>query len=83
MDADRCLLDPSCELGRHEPSEHPCGQRAENPGEPCRYCGDPVPGPEINGGACPRCWAPITTADVKALFAPYGMSVDVTPGGAR
>lgn len=75
-DRGQCYLDPTCEFGLHAPSEHPCGQRTEKPGEPCRHCGDPVPGPEVNRGACPRCWAPITVADAKALFAPYGLSVD-------
>lgn len=72
----RCTFSPDCEWGPHAASEHPCGQPAERPGEPCRHCGDPVPGPETNDGACPRCWAPMTLATAKALFAPFGMSVD-------
>lgn len=71
----RCTFSPDCEWEAGHVGEHPCGQRAEKPGEPCRYCTKPVP-----EGGCPDCWTPITIADAKAMFAPYGLSVDiVTP----
>lgn len=82
-DNERCDLNPECEHGLHRADEHPCGQRAEKAGEPCRYCGDTVPGPEVNDGACPNCWAPITIADAKAMFAPHGLSVDMKTEGSR
>ena len=73
MTAPRCTRSPGCEWDAGHLGDHPCGQKAERPGEPCRYCTKPVP-PE---GTCLDCWAPITIADAKAMFASYGLSVDI------
>lgn len=70
----RCTLTPDCELGHHALDEHPCGQHAEEPGTPCRYCSVAVP---MDGSGCSTCWTPATIPLLKALFAPYGLSVDI------
>jgi hypothetical protein len=60
-------------------SLHPCSVRDEEPGGPCRYCGQPVP---LNGDPCPRCWLTfdgMSIADVKAVFA---ADAENTPDGA-
>jgi hypothetical protein len=33
----------------------------------------------MDGSSCPKCWTPITIPLAKALFAPYGISVDPWP----
>ncbi|MEU0354920.1 hypothetical protein [Streptomyces cyaneofuscatus] len=53
----------------HPHPEHPCAKKPEQPGEPCRFCQEPIP---PTGGPCPHCWTSLdgmTTADIKALFA--------------
>lgn len=52
--------------------EHPCSYGQEQPGEPCRYCGVPVP---ADGTPCPACWLTLESlplADIKAIFAADG-----------
>lgn len=58
--------------------EHPCSYLAvEKPGEPCRYCGDPVPA----SGPCPACWLSfdgMPLADIRAVFAADGFDTTIT-----
>ncbi|KIF66264.1 hypothetical protein HY68_36775 [Streptomyces sp. AcH 505] len=61
----------------HHP-EHPCSYGTEQPGEPCRYCGEPVP---LDGKPCTACWLTfegMALADIKAVFAGDG-TFNVTP----
>lgn len=56
----------------HPHPDHPCGGPHEGPGDPCRYCGLPVP---TDGSPCPLCWTDLRSmplADVRALFAQDG-----------
>lgn len=73
MPADKCRISADCDMGLHDPSDHPCGRPVEAPGTPCQYCGEPVP---MDGSGCPDCWVPATIPLLKAMFAPYGISVD-------
>lgn len=55
---------------------HPCSYGSEQPGEPCRYCGGPVPGDE----PCRQCWQRLDEmphADIRAAFAEMGLSLSV------
>ncbi|WP_433078918.1 hypothetical protein ACQP1P_38700 [Dactylosporangium sp. CA-052675] len=79
MADDRCTLSPDCELGHHAAEAHPCGQRSEQVGESCRYCGDPIAG-DADGRpiSCPRCWVSLDgmhLADIKGLLALGDLSV--------
>lgn len=73
-----------CEYEDHPAhlSRHPCGYGTEEPGDPCRYCGRPVP---PNGNPCPHCWLlfkDLPLADIKAVFAADGtfnVSPEVAP----
>jgi len=56
-------------------AEHPCSYGTEKPGDPCRYCGDPVP---PDGSACRRCWQPMTVPMFKALMAAEGLDTKLT-----
>lgn len=62
-----------CRWPGHPVHDNPCSYGpTEKPGEPCRYCGDPVP---ANGKPCPTCWIDLTElplADLKALLAADG-----------
>lgn len=69
----RCTLSPDCELGLHAPDAHPCGQRCEKPGEPCRYCSKPVPAE----GTCLDCWEPITPENAQATVDELSFAVEV------
>lgn len=74
-----CTLTPDCGFPPHEAAAHPCGQPV-CVGDPCAYCGDPI-GADDSGtpNPCPRCWRPITIADVEALAAGGGWETAVTP----
>ena len=81
MSDGKCRLNADCEFGEHDPADHPCGHLPEKPGEFCRFCGDPVP---LDGSPCPECWVTLEgmpLADLKALFARDGISIDL-PGEA-
>lgn len=77
------IRDGYCKWADEHPehlTRHPCSTSTEEPGEPCRYCGEPVPALE-DGGPCPSCWQvfhDMTMADIKAVFAADG-TFDVTP----
>jgi hypothetical protein len=69
---DRCLSCGPCVAPVHPHDEHPCHGPSEQPGQACRYCGDPTP---TDGTSCPRCWTSLDKmplADIKALFAGDG-----------
>lgn len=63
-----------CEFPAHSIREHPHGKLPEKAGDPCRFCGEPVPDPP----PCGACWTPIPAnlADAKALLALGDLSVD-------
>jgi hypothetical protein len=57
-----------CFAGAH-PHDGPCQGPREMAGDPCRYCGKPIPG---DGLPCPDCTVSLesmTLADIKAVFA--------------
>jgi len=78
MPEPRCHLSLDCELGPHAPDAHPCGQRKEEPGTPCRYCGDPTP---LDGSDCPKCWQPMTIPMFKAWAASHGWDTEIRHDG--
>jgi hypothetical protein len=50
--------------------KHLCAWRIEEPGGPCRWCGDPVPLDRTQ--PCPNCWETfdgMAIADIKGVFA--------------
>jgi hypothetical protein len=57
-----------CEFDHPHPGQ-PCALRNEEPGTPCRFCGDPVP---MDGSSCPKCWQPITTEMFRSWAASNG-----------
>lgn len=73
-----CTLTPGCGFPPHDAVDHPCGQPIQV-GDPCAYCGDPI-GADADGAPvpCPRCWRPITIADLKAIAAEAGLDAQVT-----
>lgn len=76
-----CTLTPGCGFPPHRATDHPCGQPI-HVGDPCRFCGDPIAAGEDGGAApCPKCWRPITIADLKAIAAEAGLETRVTPRG--
>lgn len=75
----RCVLDPTCERGLHSTSDHPCGRRAERPGEACRHCAEEGVERIIPDSGMCRCWTPVEDlpfATIKGLFADMGLSVE-------
>lgn len=74
-----CHLAPTCELGPHAQADHPCGQRADKPGEVCRPClhYDGVRRIVRPDGTCVCMIAveDIPHADLKALMAGIGLSL--------
>lgn len=75
------IRDGFCKWANEHPehlSRHPCSTSTEEPGGPCRYCGEPVP---VDGNPCRNCWQTfhdLTMADIKAVFAADG-TFNVTP----
>lgn len=57
---------------------HPCSGPTEEPGGPCRYCGQPIP---ESDPPCRNCWQrfdEMPFADVRATFAELGLDTTVT-----
>jgi hypothetical protein len=62
-----------CDIPGHPDHDSPCGHAPQKPGDPCCYCGKPLP---AEAHCCPDCVLPfegMTLADIKAVFAADGM----------
>ena len=81
-DADACTMDPFIDGGLRG--------HWLLPGDPCNYCGKPVPAADMpnRGGPCTDCWTSLdgmALADIKALFAADesdGPQLSIDPGRA-
>jgi hypothetical protein len=58
--------EPGCARPAGHLAHYPCGGPLQGPGDPCEFCGAATP---ADGGACLRCWPPVTIAAFKAYFA--------------
>jgi hypothetical protein len=75
-----CAETPGCQRPAGHIEHYPCGGALRQLGDPCEFCGDPLPANEGGGATfCPRCWTPITIADAKAIFTEVGLTVDLRP----
>jgi hypothetical protein len=73
------MADEPCEFPHPHP-DHPCGRKPEEPGTPCRICGEATP---LDGDACPSCWKPMTTPLFKSWMASLGHDTAVEVGTDR
>ncbi len=79
-DRQMCTLTLGCGFPAHRAEDHPCGQPARV-GDPCWFCGDPIRADGLGHPVpCPRCWRPVTIADIKAFAAEEGFVSEVTLG---
>lgn len=70
-DSARCSNIDCHWFGTDHAAEHPCGERGERPGEPCRSCGREL---LVGEDACPNCWTPITDGILPGFEPPPPVS---------